>query len=262
MTDRASGAFPPHPVERKILLRFEGVSFSYGPLRVLSGASFHIHQGEFVALLGPNGSGKTTILKLLLGLEKPESGTIEIERDRTGYVPQQALTGRSFPISVERVVRMGRLRPLSRRRTPEDRAAVREALARMEIEDLARRQYGSLSGGQRRRVLAARALAARPEILILDEPTANMDLESEERFFTTLGDLKAGRDGPGVTILIVTHGMDFVSSLVDRVLCIGGEEAGRVVQHRLDRIPGTSRVLHGEGIDAGACRASDGGGHG
>jgi zinc transport system ATP-binding protein len=251
-------------VERRILIRFEGVSFSYGPVRVLSGVSFHIHQGECVALLGPNGSGKTTILKLLLGLEKPESGIIEIEGDKTGYVPQQALSGRSFPISVEQVVRMGRLRPLSHRFTPEDRAAVQEALARMEIEDLARRQYGALSGGQRRRVLAARALAARPDILILDEPTANMDLESEERFFTTLGALKRGKEGkPGVTILIVTHGMDFVSSLVDRVLCIGGEEAGRVVQHRLGQVPGSSRgsslVLHGEGLNAGTCRSPEGG---
>jgi zinc transport system ATP-binding protein len=232
---------------------------------VLDRASFHIHQGEFVALVGPNGSGKTTVLKLLLGLEKPQRGKIKIFGSpsspalsgRIGYVPQQALTDRAFPISVEEVVRMGRLRPLSRKRGGEDRDAVREALDQSELTELAGRPYRALSGGQRRRVLVARALAARPDILILDEPTANMDAESEEGLYKTLGRLKGN-----TTILIVTHDTGFVSPLTGRVLCMGnrgGEgRAHSIVQHPLEASGsphggGDSRILHSESIPADIC---------
>ncbi|GHV10579.1 hypothetical protein FACS189491_00330 [Spirochaetia bacterium] len=257
------GVFPHpiHPVDRQISLRFEGVSFSYGPVKVLENAGFHIHQGEFIALVGPNGSGKTTVLKLLLGLEKPHAGKIELfglpgaqGLDRVGYVPQQAPLDKAFPIAVRDVVRMGRLRP-RKGYQKEDRAAAGEALEQADIADLAERSFGLLSGGQRRRVLVARALAARPEILILDEPTANMDSESGERLFETLGKLK-GR----TTILIVTHDMDFVSPLTDRVLCMGDDARGMdcaegdahrygIVQHRTE----STRVLHENSIAADSC---------
>jgi zinc transport system ATP-binding protein len=264
---------PHHPADRKTVLRFDRVSFSYGPEKVLEAASFHIHQGEFIALVGPNGSGKTTVLKLLLGLEQPGSGTVELfgtvlpagsgqVLDRVGYVPQQAPADRAFPITVRQVVRMGRLRPLSRTYGIGDRAAVQEALEQAEIEDLAERSYAALSGGQQRRVLVARALAAGPELLILDEPTANMDTESEDRLFESLGKLKGK-----TTILIVTHDTGFVSALTDRVLCMGNREgAGRycIVQHRTEaaelsshvgsRNGGpVSRVIHGEDIPGDDC---------
>ena len=197
-----------HPA-REICLRFEGVSFSYGPVKVLEKANFHIHRGEFVALLGPNGSGKTTVLKLLLGLEKAREGSIEIlghsfkpgrrlfrarsgAPDRVGYVPQSAALDRAFPITVREVVKMGRLKPLSRRFSGEDRAAVEEALEQVEIVDLAEKSYSALSGGQKRRVLAARALASRPEILILDEPTANMDTGARRGFSASWGSSRLG----------------------------------------------------------------------
>ncbi|GHV90331.1 ABC transporter ATP-binding protein [Spirochaetia bacterium] len=245
---------PIHPVDRQISLRFDGVSFSYGPVKVLENASFHIHQGEFIALVGPNGSGKTTVLKLLLGLEKPGAGKIELfglpgaqGLDRVGYVPQQAPLDKAFPISVRDVVRMGRLQPL-RSYAKGDRAAAEEALEQADIADLAERPFGQLSGGQRRRVLVARALAARPEILILDEPTANMDSESAERLFETLGKLKGK-----TTILIVTHDMEFVSPLTDRALCMGGAEGEAhrygIVQHRTE----ASHILHGDSIAADSC---------
>jgi zinc transport system ATP-binding protein len=254
-------------VERKIALRFDGVSFSYGPLKVLENAGFHIHQGEFIALVGPNGSGKTTALRLILGLERPQSGVIELfgeaaalGRGRVGYVPQQPVFDRAFPISVRDVVRMGRLRPLSRNGAG-DKAAVRDALDQAEITDLAERPYAALSGGQRRRVLVARALAAQPELLILDEPTANMDAESEERLFISLGKLKGT-----TTILIVTHDTGFVSALTDRVLCMGnreGENRYGVVQHRTETAaaPGApasrgsygSRIVHSEILPGDSC---------
>jgi zinc transport system ATP-binding protein len=274
---------PIHPVEQRIALRFNGVSFSYGSVKVLDKASFHIHQGEFIALVGPNGSGKTTVLKLLLGLEQPAAGTIELfgagsspARDRVGYVPQQVPLDRFFPISVREVVKMGRLRPLSRKYGAGDKAAVQEALEQAEIADLAGRPYAALSGGQRRRVLVARALAAQPSLLVLDEPTAHMDVESEERLFRSLGKLKAGVSGSTggkTTILIVTHDTGFVSALTDRVLCMGNREAGGdrygIVQHRTEaagyspagssKTYGSygSRIIHDESIPGDSCRGAD-----
>jgi zinc transport system ATP-binding protein len=247
---------PRHPAGSGIALKFDSVSFAYGNVKVLENAGFHIHQGEFIALVGPNGSGKTTVLKLLLGLEKPQTGAITISGTPSGkagfpvgYVPQMAPFDRAFPIRVREVVKMGRLRPFSRRFTAEDKAAVDEALVQAEVADLAERAYAKLSGGQRRRVLVARALAARPEILILDEPAANMDAESEERLFATLEKLK-GR----ATILIVTHNIDFVSSLTDRVLCMGNKAgAYGIVQHRTEEEGGRSRVIHDETIPADEC---------
>jgi zinc transport system ATP-binding protein len=261
-------------VERRIAVRFDSVSFSYGPVKVLEKTSFHIHEGEFVALAGPNGSGKTTILKLLLGLEQPGAGRIELfglplggtgdraVRARIGYVPQQAPGDHAFPIVVRDVVKMGRLRP-GGRYTAADRAAVEKALEQAEIADLAERHYRALSGGQRRRVLAARALASladgdvsRPGILVLDEPTANMDAESGARLFDTLGKLKGT-----VTVLIVTHDRDFVSVLTDRVLCMGDDDEHpySLVQHRTGvesregNAGGSSRVLHEDSLPADNC---------
>lgn len=243
-----------HPTERAMAFDFEGVSFSYGPVKVLDNASFHIHQGEFIALVGPNGSGKTTVLKLLLGLEQPQEGVIRIlegasGRRGLGYVPQQVPVDRAFPITVREVVRLGRMSPYSRRQTQEDREAVDEALRQTGMTEFEDRQFSALSGGQRRRVLVARALAAKPEALILDEPTANMDTESEERLFETLGKLKGS-----VTILVVTHDMDFVSVLTDRVLCMGNREGEyEIVQHPTETIGDAVRVIHSEVFPGDRC---------
>jgi len=243
---------------REIAVQFDSVSFSYGDFPVLENASFHIHQGEFAALIGPNGSGKTTLLKLILGLEQPAAGRITlfgaatIDTRRLGYVPQQAPADRSFPVTVRDVVRMGLLRP-SRGYNAGARAAADEAMEQAGITDIAAKPWRALSGGQRRRTLVARALAARPELLILDEPTANMDEESESRLFETLGKLKGS-----ATILIVTHDRDFVSSLTGRVLCLG-DDAHRheIVQHRMEAVEmgevHRARVLHGENIPDDEC---------
>jgi zinc transport system ATP-binding protein len=277
---------PIHPVERRIAIRFDSVSFSYGPVKVLEKVSFHIHEGEFVALAGSNGSGKTTILKLLLGLEQPGAGRIELfgvsagtrgdlpvrgeaarVPHRIGYVPQQPPLDHAFPVIVRDVVRMGRLRP-GRGYTAADRAAVEKALEQAEIRDLAERHYRALSGGQRRRVLVARALASledgdasQPGILVLDEPTANMDAGSGARLFETLGKLKGK-----ATIMIVTHDRDFVSVLTDRVLCMGDDDERPygIVQHRTgaesrdsenQNSHGSlnSRILHEKSIPADNC---------
>jgi zinc transport system ATP-binding protein len=214
-------------------VRFSNVNFSYSRVPVLDNISFEVAAGEFAALAGPNGSGKTTALKLILGLEKPESGVIEIfgrsvhspenalPPNSIGYVPQQAVLDKNFPISVREVVRMGRLKPWSRTFTDEDKAAVEEAIEQTGVQTIAERPYAGLSGGQRRRVLVARALASKSPLLVLDEPAANMDLESEERLYITLGSLKQHS-----TILIVTHGMDQILNITDRIIRLGAESGG------------------------------------
>jgi zinc transport system ATP-binding protein len=259
---------------QKIAVQFDSVSFAYGDVPVLENASFHIHRGEFAALVGPNGSGKTTVLKLILGLEQPAAGRITlfgsaqnaaggqaVWRNRLGYVPQQPPADQSFPVTVRDVVRMGLLRP-ARGYSAGARAAVDEAMEQTGIAELAAKSWRALSGGQRRRALVARALAARPELLVLDEPTANMDTESETRLFETLGKLKGG-----ATILIVTHDMDFVSALTGRVLCLGDSAHHRgIVQHRTEAAAGDhhgdshlqeARVLHGENIPDNDCCVDD-----
>ena len=228
----------PTGAPHRVALRFQSVGFAYADAVILADASFHLHEGEFAVLIGPNGAGKTTVLRLLLGLLRPSAGTIEVlggspesARASLGYVPQHASYDPAFPISVEEVVRMGRLRPSSRRFLADDARAVRAALEQADVADLADRPYSALSGGQRRRVLVARALATEPRLLVLDEPTANMDAESEARLFKSLGELKGK-----ATILVVTHDTGFVSSLTDAVFCVGGREnaggAHGIVRHR------------------------------
>ena len=234
-----------------IVLRFSQVGFSYGNLAVLAGVNFHIHEGEFIAMVGPNGSGKTTLLKLLLGLEQPDSGSILLlgetprhARNQIGYVPQHVTYDPTFPITVREVVGMGMVLATSHRKTKGVHEATLQALSQVDLSDLADRPYSELSGGQRRRVLVARALVSKPRMLILDEPTANMDSESETRLFKTLGELKGK-----TTILIVTHDMSMVSSLTDRVFCIGGHHisgVGRtVVQHVLEPVSNTPEDIYG-----------------
>ena len=256
--------------DKKIAVRFDSVSFSYSDMKVIENASFHIHRGEFVVMVGPNGSGKTTVIKLLFGLVSPSGGSIEVfgapnagikyNGSSLAYVPQQFPSDHLFPITVHDIVRMGLLRPLKRysRDGETANAAIEEALERTGITDLAAKQYRSLSGGQKRRALVARALAARPDLLVLDEPTANMDSESEKRLYETLAFYKGK-----TTIIIVTHDTEFVTSLADRVLCLG-DGSRRVVQHGVEQNASSvhtgshhygeeARVLHEVNISADDC---------
>jgi len=258
-----------------VILDFDRVSFSYDSVPVLDSVSFHLHRGEFTVLVGTNGAGKTTVLKLILGLLEPSAGEIRLfghqpatGRAKTGYVPQFADYDPTFPVTVRGVVRMGRLTPGKRWFSAEDCRAIDRALEHSGVSDLADRPYSALSGGQRRRVLVARALAAEPELLILDEPTANMDSESEARLFETLGYLKKS-----TTIMIVTHDTGFVSSLTDVVLCVG-DRKGRagtrdIVRHRTEpatnappeRFGGSAaRVLHNSALPDSCCGGNGTGG--
>lgn len=205
-------------------LEFDRVGFAYDALPVLSEVSLQIQRGEFVALIGPNGGGKSTLIKLALGLLHPDSGRIRVLGEpprlaaaKVGYVPQFAAMARDFPLSVRAAVRHGRLgrqgwwRPLHR----SDEAAVTTALEQAGVAHLAERPVAALSGGQLQRVLLARALAGEPEILLLDEPTAHVDSPGERSLFDQLAEWRGK-----MTLVVVSHDVGLVSRYVDRVACL------------------------------------------
>jgi len=205
------------------IIEVENVSFSYRGLNVLSDVSFSVREKEFLAFIGPNGGGKTTLIKLLLGLLKPDTGTIRIygappekAAHRIGYVPQDVAINKSFPISVLDVVLMGRLRFRGRfRLTKADKEAARKVLSEMEMLGYQNRRIDDLSGGQRERVFIARALATDPDILILDEPTASLDNAGRTELYAILKEINKSK-----TILLVTHDMMVLSSYVSSVACV------------------------------------------
>lgn len=195
------------------------VCFNFGSSEILHNLHFQIPQGQCVGIIGPNGGGKTTLLRLILGLLKPSRGTIQIfgeppnqEEGLVAYVPQSLHYDRSFPISTLELVLGGRLSylPWYGFFKAADRERAMEALAEVGLQKHAHAPFGSLSGGQRQRVLIARALAGDPKIILLDEPTANVDSEAEEAIYQLLHRLKGKK-----TILMVTHNLRSILQLVD-----------------------------------------------
>jgi zinc transport system ATP-binding protein len=220
------------------VIKLENVSFSYDGLLVLQDVNLTVGERDFLAIVGPNAGGKTTLLKLVLGLLKPTSGTVQVfghnpEKDRVhvGYMPQHASLDLLFPVSVLDVVLMGRLGNRNRLGfyRKEDRDAAVEALQRVEMEEIRNRPFSALSGGQQQRVLIARALASNPRLLLLDEPTANIDVAVETELFEILHELN-----DAITIVLVTHDLGFVSCYVKNVACVNR----RVVVHPTSEITG------------------------
>lgn len=210
------------------MLRASRVSFGFGDRLVLDGVDVHVEPGEFVALIGPNGSGKTTLLKLLLGLLVPQSGTVELfgvapsrlkHRDRLGYVPQRPSLASGLPATVEEIVATGRLstRRWWRGDTAADREAVEHALETVNLLDLRHHRAGRLSGGQQQRAFIARALASRPTLLVLDEPVAGVDAESQDRFRDALVHHVRVHAG---SVLLVSHELAAVRKDIDRVIVL------------------------------------------
>ena len=211
------------------IIKFEQVDFSYQRTPVLSKVTFQIEAGEFIGMIGPNGGGKTTLLKLILGFLKPSTGSIKIFDKPAGeqearpiplaYVPQSVRFDRDFPISVEEVVLSGLIAhlPWYGMFRSADRSAAQEALAYMGLAHLSKASFGTLSGGQAQRVLIARALVSKPQLLLLDEPTASVDSQAESDIYAILNQLKGQ-----MTILMVTHDLRAAIDQVDRVLCVQG----------------------------------------
>jgi zinc transport system ATP-binding protein len=219
-------------------IKIENVSFAYNGFRVLESVNLVIYERDFLSLVGPNAGGKTTLLKLILGLLKPTSGSIQVlglppakARSRIGYMPQHANLDPLFPVSVLDVVLMGRMG--NGRRFgffgKSDREKAEEALRKVELLDVRNRSFSDLSGGQHQRVLIARALVTEPDILLLDEPTSNVDAAVETELFELLNRLNKK-----MTVVLVTHDLGFVSGYVKRVACVNR----KVVVHATHEISG------------------------
>jgi zinc transport system ATP-binding protein len=214
-----------------LAVELKGVSFAYpGGPTVLEGVNVEIRRGEFVTIAGPNGGGKTTLLRVALGLERPTRGEAYLlgepagrvgDRYRIGYLAQRTRLGIDAPATVSEVVAAGRVarRGLVRPFGRADRAAVEAAIGRVGLLDRATVPIQRLSGGQQQRAYIAKALAGEPELLVLDEPTAGVDVDAQEAFGAFLGEL---HQALGVTILYVSHEFGAVERFVERVVLVRG----------------------------------------
>lgn len=205
---------------------FDQVSFAYHDALILKHVSFSVQEKEFIGIIGPNGGGKTTLLKLLMGFLKCARGKISVfgespqsARQRIAYVPQGLHFDRQFPISVQELVLSGRLShlPWHGVYSKADLHAADEALHKVGLQELRQHAFGDLSGGQAQRALIARALVSEPDLLLLDEPTASVDTPAEAVIYEILKDLRGK-----ITMMMVTHDLRVAIDLVDRVLCVQG----------------------------------------
>lgn len=209
------------------MIKISNLDFSYElGKQILSNVNLHIKKDELTCIVGPNGGGKTTLLNLILGLLVPDCGSVTVlgeppikARQRIGYMPQYFSLDQNFPITALEVVLMGKLHSsFWGGYSKADKKAAHEALAKIDLTNCADMTFSELSGGQRQRVLIARALATEPEILLLDEPTASVDPEFQDEFYTMLSLLRKT-----MGIVIVSHDISFVSRHVDSVLCVNHE---------------------------------------
>jgi zinc transport system ATP-binding protein len=214
-----------------LAVELRDITFAYpGGPPVLRNVSLEIELGEFVAIAGPNGGGKTTLLRIALGLERPQEGTASLfgapamrfsQRARIGYLAQRAQLGIDAPVSVREVVTAGRVprvglfRPLRKR----DRAVVEQAIERVGLTDRATAPLATLSGGQQQRAFIAKALAGEPDLLVLDEPTAGVDVDAQESLAALLEELHRDLD---VTIMFVSHEFGAVERFVERLVLVRG----------------------------------------
>lgn len=212
----------PRPVEVCLhpthdpLITIRDLGFKRDDRVILHDVNLTVNKGDFVAITGPNGGGKTTLLRIILGLLKPSSGTVEfsVKKPSIGYLPQKNMIDSEFPVSVREVVRSGLLgmRNLSAAERDERTAAT---IAQIEMEPLADRPIGKLSGGQLQRALLGRAIISRPHLLVLDEPLSYIDKHFEAHIYRLIGEI-----APECTILLVSHEMTAIASMANRHLLV------------------------------------------
>lgn len=242
-------------------IKLENVSFSYDSIPVIEDLTFTVRKGEYLGIIGPNGGGKTTLIKIILGLLHPTNGVVTLfgkdrhdfkEKHRIGYVPQRVTQAeKSFPATVFEVVRTGRIARLGffERFTKEDIEVVERAMKISGIERYRDTLIGNLSGGERQRVFIARALASEPDVLILDEPTVGVDIGAQKTFYDFLASLNRDHN---LTIIFISHDIDAVSQETKTVLCLNhnlvchGLPQDLLNEHVLERLYGkhSQRVSH------------------
>lgn len=211
------------------IVEITNVNFEYNGISILEDIDLVIERGDFLGIIGPNGSGKTTLLKIMLGLIKPKTGVIKLfgedihrfkEWHRIGYVPQHAINfDVNFPLNVFEVVSMGRFskKGLLKRLNKKDWSIIENALEIVGMKEFKEKKIGELSGGQKQRVFIARALTSEPELLILDEPTAGVDVRVQKEFYDFLESLNRERK---ITLVLVTHDIGTVTSRVGKLACM------------------------------------------
>lgn len=201
------------------IIELDRVCFSYSTEEVIKDVTLEIHKGDYVGIIGPNGGGKSTILKLMIGILKPTDGSVKLfgtdiqgfkDWEKIGYVPQKTHIEMNFPITVEELVAMGRYgkRGLFRFPTKEDKEKTLQALKQVDMHDFKNRQISDLSGGQQQRVFIARALASEPEVIFLDEPTVGVDIKTQKQFYGLLRKLNKELN---LTLILATHELDVVA---------------------------------------------------
>ena len=214
---------------KNLLIELNDVNFNYGQAAVLEDIALEVKEGEFWALIGPNGSGKSTLISIILGLLKPDKGSVKLfgsdvesfkHRELIGYVSQKSNSFNSgFPATVLEVVRSGlaRKRGLFKSFSKKDALKAVDALAVVGMESFAKKNIGELSGGQQQRVFIARALAGDPKLLVMDEPTVGIDQQNVASFYSMLNELNREH---GIAIVLVTHEIDLVTDLATHVACL------------------------------------------
>lgn len=230
------------PENTKSVIEINDVWYAYNGLSVLEKVNFSVKEKDFMAVIGPNGGGKTTLLKLILGLLEPSRGNIRVfgkppkeNRHSVGYVPQDIHINRNFPISVRDVVLMGRRLPGRHRFlfSKKDRETAALALEKLEMETYSNANIGDLSGGQQQRVYIARALVSEPEILFLDEPTASIDSHGQTDFYGLLKELNER-----ITIVVISHDVMVLSPYIKSVACVNRQvhyhDSGEITGDMLD----------------------------
>ncbi len=218
------------PLRFKIpIFDVKNLNFIVNGQKILLNISLEIFHSQYIAIIGPNGGGKTTLIRMLLGLEKPTNGSVKIfgkkiknfkDWNKIGFVPQRAAqVDQNFPATALDIVKMGRIskRKLFSSESEEDIQAVNDAMIKMDILDLKEKMVGTLSGGQRQRVMIARALASKPEILILDEPNTGVDTLSQNRFYALLSKLNKEDK---ITIVFITHDIGVIADDIGRLFTI------------------------------------------
>jgi zinc transport system ATP-binding protein len=209
--------------ERKEIIKLEGVDFSYGKEEFLKDITIPIYEDDFLGIIGPNGGGKTTILKLILGLLEPKKGKIIVfgkspkkARHEIGYLSQFKNIDFDFPITAYEIVLLSKVgNKLIKKYSKEDKEAVKKSMKKLRIWDLKNKKLNELSGGEKQRIFVARALANEPKILVLDEPMSNLDIHIQEEFYKILKELNKK-----IAIVIVDHDLEMVSKYAKEVVCI------------------------------------------